>query len=246
MSTLDTELSGRKRTTAELVVDVVRSQIERGLLRRGQRLPPERELAARLGVSRPTVRSGLRTLATMGILRTRHGSGTYVTDGPPRLDVRPLRLLGALHGFQRVHVDEARRVLEVTVAGLAAGRASGHQLASMAEHVSGLFASIENATAFAVHETAFHRAMAGAGGNPILASIVEMVGRLTGEQSRSASGRSAEELRAVALAYRNIYQAIRSRDGDRARHEMRQHSLRMHTRRPSPRQAAGAASTALS
>src|SRR3954468_295797 len=102
---------GRDHTTAELVVDAVRGQIERGQLRPGQRLPPERELAARLGVSRPSVRAGLRTLATLGIVRTRHGSGSYVTDGPPRLDVRPLRMLSALHGVHRHHLAEARRVL---------------------------------------------------------------------------------------------------------------------------------------
>src|SRR3954451_4994747 len=76
MSNWGLERGGRDRTTAELVVDAVRGQIERGQLRPGQRLPPERELAARLGVSRPSVRAGLRTLATLGIVRTRHGSGS--------------------------------------------------------------------------------------------------------------------------------------------------------------------------
>src|SRR6476619_4568360 len=109
MANWGTDRGGRDRSTAELVVGVVRGQIERGQLRPGQQLPPERELAARLGVSRPSVRTGLRTLATMGIVRTRHGSGTYVTDGPPRLDVRPLRMLAALHGFKVEHLEEARR-----------------------------------------------------------------------------------------------------------------------------------------
>ena len=73
MGNWGSDREGRDRTTAELVVDAVRGQIERGQLRAGQRLPPEREFAARLGVSRPSVRTGLRTLATMGIVRTRHG-----------------------------------------------------------------------------------------------------------------------------------------------------------------------------
>ena len=128
MSNWGRDRDGRHRTTAELVVDVVRGQIERGQLRPGQRLPPERELAARLGVSRPSVRTGLRTLATLGIVRTRHGSGTYVTEGPPRLDARPLRMLSALHGFRAEHLDEARRLLEISVAGLAAERAGGEHL----------------------------------------------------------------------------------------------------------------------
>jgi GntR family transcriptional regulator, transcriptional repressor for pyruvate dehydrogenase complex len=61
---------------AELAVDHVRGQIERAELKPGDRLPPERELALQIGVSRPSVRAGLRSLAAMGIVNTRHGSGT--------------------------------------------------------------------------------------------------------------------------------------------------------------------------
>jgi len=217
---------GRDRTTAELVVDAVRGQIERGQLRSGQRLPPERELAARLGVSRPSVRTGLRTLATMGIVRTRHGSGTYVTDGPPRLDVRPLRLLSVLHGFRSEHLDDARRVLEVAVAGLAAEHAAGEHLTAMAEQLSGMFASVEDPQGFATHDARFHRAIAAAGDNPILAAIVEMVTRLFFEQSRALADRTPEDLRTLALLHRSIYHAIRSRDAERARREMGQHLRR--------------------
>jgi GntR family transcriptional regulator, transcriptional repressor for pyruvate dehydrogenase complex len=223
MSNWGSDRGGRERTTAELVVDTVRGQIERGQLRAGQRLPPERELAARLGVSRPSVRTGLRTLVTMGILRTRHGSGTFVTDGPPRLDARALHMLSALHGFRAEHLDEARRLLEVAVAGLAAERAGGEQLVPLAEHVSGMFAAVEDSKIFTAHDAAFHRAIASAAGNPILASIVEMVTRLSFEQSRGLPSRSPEELRAVALLHRNIYHAVRSRDVERARREMAQH-----------------------
>jgi len=226
MANWGTDRVGRDRSTAELVVGVVRGQIERGQLRPGQQLPPERELAARLGVSRPSVRTGLRTLATMGIVRTRHGSGTYVTDGPPRLDVRPLRMLAALHGFKVEHLEEARRLLEISVAGLAAERAGGDHLSSMAEQVSGMFASVEDPQGFAAHDARFHRAVAAAGGNPILAAVVEMITRLFFEQSRALRDRSAEDLRALALLHRSIYHAIRSRDTERARREMAQHLRR--------------------
>jgi GntR family transcriptional regulator, transcriptional repressor for pyruvate dehydrogenase complex len=242
MSTWGSDRGGRDRTTAELVVDTVRGQIERGQLRPGQRLPPERELAARLGVSRPSVRTGLRTLVTMGILRTRHGSGTYVTDGPPRLDVRALHMLSALHGFRADHLDETRRLLEVAVAGLAAERAGGDHLVPLAEHVSGMFAAIEDPTVFAAHDAAFHRAIAAAAGNPILASIVEMVTRLSFEQSRGLTSRGPEELRAVALLHRNIYHAIRTRDAERARREMAQHLPRAAQAVCAARDLAGAAS----
>ena len=111
--------------TAEIVVSHVRSLIERGELRPGDRLPPERELAVQLGVSRPSVRAGLRSLAAIGVLQTRHGAGTFITDGPPTLGSEPLSFLAALHGFTRDEMFEARRALEVGRGG-PVGRA-GHR-----------------------------------------------------------------------------------------------------------------------
>ena len=107
--------------TAEIVVQHVRALIERGELRPGDRLPPERELAVQLGVSRPSVRAGLRSLAAIGVLQTRHGAGTFITDGPPTLGSEPLSFLAALHGFTRDEMFEARRALEVGVAGPPSG-----------------------------------------------------------------------------------------------------------------------------
>jgi GntR family transcriptional repressor for pyruvate dehydrogenase complex len=68
----------------DYVVSQMREVISRGELRPGDRLPPERELALRLGVSRPSVRAGLRSLIAMGILRARQGSGSYNRRGSAR------------------------------------------------------------------------------------------------------------------------------------------------------------------
>jgi GntR family transcriptional repressor for pyruvate dehydrogenase complex len=117
-------------------------------------------------------------LSATGIVQTRHGSGTYITEGPPVLDSSPLRLLAALHGFSPEQMFEARRVLEMGVAGLAAERASSEHIAAMAEEVTGMFAAVDDASAFLMHDVRFHRAVAAASGNPILASLVEMVSTL--------------------------------------------------------------------
>ena len=146
----------------------MRALIERGELRRGDRLPAERDLAAQIGVSRPTVRAGLRALAAMGVVRSRHGSGTFIPDGPPALGSEPLSFLAALHGFTRDEMYEARRILEVGAAGLAAERATPEQTATLADEVAGLFASLENPAVFLVHDINFHRSVAAASGNPIV------------------------------------------------------------------------------
>jgi GntR family transcriptional regulator, transcriptional repressor for pyruvate dehydrogenase complex len=222
----DREIRTSDGAAAELVVDHVRGHIERGELRPGDRLPPERELAQRIGVSRPSVRAGLRSLSAMGVVQTRHGSGTYIADGPPTLDSRPLSLLAALHGFTQEQMFEARRVLEVGVAGLAAERASGDQIAAMAEEVTGMFASVEDPQAFLLHDIRFHRAVAMASGNPILASLVEMVSSLYFEQRRRTLPRG-RDLRETAVIHRNIYHAVRAHDSERARREMSMHLPRL-------------------
>src|SRR6186713_3751795 len=141
--------------STEQVVAFVRALIDRGRLRPGDRLPAERELATQIGVSRPSVRAGLHALAAMGVVRSRHGSGTYIPDGPPALGSEPLSFLAALHGFTRDEMFEARRALEVGVAGLAAERATDDQIATIAEEVTGMFASLDDAQAFLIHDIRF-------------------------------------------------------------------------------------------
>ena len=206
------------------VVSHVRDLIERGALKPGDRLPAERDLATQIGVSRPTIRAGLRTLAAMGVVRSRHGSGTYIPEGPPAFNTDALSFLAALHGFTRDEMYEARRILEVGAAGLAADRATADQIATLAEEVVSLFASLQEPRVFLVHDINFHRAVAAASGNPIVASLVEMVSALYYERRReTAAGASERDLRDAAEMHRRIYQAIRARDADTARQTMHDH-----------------------
>jgi GntR family transcriptional repressor for pyruvate dehydrogenase complex len=121
-------------SSSEEVVLHLREMIHRGELQRGDRLPPERDLAKLLGVSRPTLRAGIRSLAAHGVLQSRQGAGTFVVDndGPPSLDSSPLRLMAALHGFTSAEMFEARRSIEMAMAGLAAERATGDDMAAIA------------------------------------------------------------------------------------------------------------------
>jgi GntR family transcriptional repressor for pyruvate dehydrogenase complex len=212
--------------STEQVVTHVRTLIERGELRPGDRLPAERDLAIQIGVSRPTVRAGLRALAAMGVVRSRHGSGTYIPAGPPTLGSEPLSFLAALHGFTRDEMYEARRLLEVGASSLAAERATPEQMAAMAEEVASLFASMDNPQLFLVHDINFHRTVAAASGNPIVASLVEMVSALYYEQRRVTAERATDRnLRDAAEMHRRIYQAIRSRNAAAAREAMNAHLL---------------------
>lgn len=214
--------AGRHLAALDRVITHVRGLIERGELRPGDRLPPERELAAQIGVSRPTLRTGLRSLATMGVVRSRQGAGTFITAGPPALASEPLGLLAALHRLSRDGLFEARRVLEVGTSGLAAERARGEDLAVMSEEVTGMYASIEEPATFLRHDVQFHRAIAAASGNPVLGVFIDMLSALFYERRRE-SIQTATDLRETADAHRKIYKAIRAHTRDAAREAMDEH-----------------------
>jgi len=210
--------------SAATVVAHVRTLITRGTLGPGARLPAERQLARQVGVSRPTVRAGLRTLAALGVVRSRRGSGTYIPDGPPTLGVEALTFVASLHKFSGDDFSEARRVLEVAAAGMAAERGTPDQLATLADEVAGLFASMTERQVFLVHDINFHRGIAAASGNPIIASLVEMVSALYYERRRATAERAVDrDLHAAADAHRRIYQAVRAHDPERARQLMNDH-----------------------
>ena len=218
---VDQEQNG---TTSEGVVGRFREMIQRGELRPGDRLPPERDLSKMFGVSRPTLRAGIRSLAALGVLEARQGAGTFVVnaEGPPALDNSPLRLMAALHNFTSAEMFEARLALEMNVAGLAAERASGEQLALMSEEIAEMYASLDNPVQYLVHDMRFHQAIAAASGNRILTALMNMVATILYDVRSNTVGR-ATDLQESAEMHREVYRAIRDHSPEAARQAMLDH-----------------------
>lgn len=222
-SNLNSEKNG---TTAEEVVTRLRDMIHRGELSPGDRLPPERDLAKILGVSRPTLRAGIRSLATVGILQSRQGAGTFVAERgeSPMLDSSPLRMLSALHGFTSDEMFEARLALEMSIAGLAAERATSEQMTLMAEEIAGMYASLSEPEQYLVHDMKFHQTIAVASNNRILTSLMNMIATILFD-NRSKTVKRAKDLKQSAEQHHNIYRAMRERDPEVARRAMHDHLI---------------------
>jgi GntR family transcriptional repressor for pyruvate dehydrogenase complex len=223
------------------VVNHVRSLIENGTLQPGDQIPPERELARSLKISRASLRTGIGYLAAMGVMKIRHGVGTFVADGPPDFGKASLSWMGALHGFQTWQMFEARIILERSLAALAAERGKEEHHAAMSEEVAEMFATIETPVDYLIHDVLFHRIIAQASGNPILAAVMETVTSSMYDKRRKTVER-ATDLRESAEMHREIYRAIRARKPDEARDLMEKH-LRMAqaaqgVERPTDRKAA--------
>ncbi len=221
--TIESEKNG---TTAEEVVTRLREMIQRGELNLGDRLPPERDLAKLLGVSRPTLRAGIRSLTTVGILQSRQGAGTFVTkaEESPTLDSNPLRMMAALHGFTTDEMFEARLALEMSISAFAAERINSEQMTQMAEEVAGMYASLDEPEQYLVHDMRFHQIVAAASNNRILTSLMNMVAKILFE-SRSKTVHRALDLKDSAEQHREIYRAIRAHNPEEARQAMRNHLL---------------------
>src|SRR6266852_4902049 len=212
------DTGGHSQLTLQ-VVDHVRGLIASGALHPGDRLPPERELARELKISRSSLRAGIGFLSAMGVLKSRHGAGTFVSSGPPALDSSSLTVLGALHGFLPWQMFEARLVLESNVAALAAERATDEHIAELAEEVAEMYAALTDPHEYLIHDVRFHRTIARASGNPILGALMETITANLYEY-RSKTVVNAVDLKESAEMHREIYRAIRSHNPAQARGTM--------------------------
>jgi GntR family transcriptional repressor for pyruvate dehydrogenase complex len=204
------------------VVDYVRGLIDRGELHPGDRLPPERELARSLKISRSSLRSGIGFLSAMGVLKSRHGAGTFVSSGPAALDSQSLTVLGSLHRFLPWQMFEARLVLEANIAALAAERATDEHIAELAEEVAEMYAALGDPHEYLVHDVRFHRTIARAAGNPILGALMETIASNLYDNRRLTVD-NALDLKESAEMHREIYRAIRSHNPLQARRAMEEH-----------------------
>lgn len=162
--------------TYELVLDQIEAQILSGSLSVGDRLPPERELATMLGVSRSAIREALRVLEAQGVLRrpqvgTGPESGSIIAGTPSIGLSKLLRLHVALANFPVNDVIEARTTLERASARLAAANATAEDLARMRQSLDLMDAPEVTREQFNDLDTDFHVMLAQAAGNRLVADI---------------------------------------------------------------------------
>jgi GntR family transcriptional repressor for pyruvate dehydrogenase complex len=207
------------------VVNHIRALLENGTLQPGDKLPPERELARSLKISRASLRTGIGYLAAMGVMKVRHGVGTFVADGPAQFGKASLGLMGALHGFQTWQMFEARIILESNIAALAAERGKEEHHAALAEEVAEMYAALDSPSDYLIHDLLFHRIISQASGNPIMAALIETITSALYDKRRKTVERSID-MRESTEMHREIYRALRARKPQEARRLMEQH-LRM-------------------
>lgn len=231
---LHTPLRRSSRTLAEKAVDALAAPIRAGQLKPGDKMPTESETMQRLGVSRTVVREAISRLQASGLVETRHGIGTFVSQ-PPTDPVRvsPTSIDTAI---DTVALLEVRIALEVEAATLASQRRTPEQLAAIKEAVDRL-TKLEQADDNPIQDAidadyAFHQSIAMATGNAYFLEYLAHLGKSAIPRSRLLIDTNAHQryLHTLNQEHRLIYFAIKAQDPAAASEAARNHLFNSQSR----------------
>jgi GntR family transcriptional repressor for pyruvate dehydrogenase complex len=205
----------------EQVAEQISEWIAENGLKAGDRLPPERELAVRLGVSRATLSQALVALEVVGVVAVRHGDGTVLTD-----KAGSARITDAIraHADRLPEVIEARDALETKLAALAAQRRTGADLAAIEAALDRMEKDIDAGGRGVDGDELFHGAVTAAAYSPLLAQMMATIRQLIVEtriESLSQPGRPRDSL----AGHRKVADAIAAGDPAAAASAMHEHVM---------------------
>jgi DNA-binding FadR family transcriptional regulator len=211
---------------AESVFGALRERLLAGELKAGDRLPPERELALALGVSRPTLREALRSLAMLGFLDIRHGSGAYVRQ-PDIASVGDfLTLCMAQQPDMLDDVIQARIAIECQAIRLACEQASEADLNRIGGHLTALTQTLDDPDLGGKADFDFHSAIVKASRSPALTTLYRAISQLLmrSHVERRRLTVAAPGIRNYLVeAHREVFLSIVDRKPDEAEARLREH-----------------------
>jgi GntR family transcriptional repressor for pyruvate dehydrogenase complex len=206
----------------EQIVQQVEESIQKGQLKPGDQLPPERELAEQFGVSRTAVREAVKALREKGLVEAYPGRGTFITDGTSYTIRQSLDRMMRTGNEGFAFLAEVRQILEPEIAALATTRADDEALEAMRKQVEIMDTAKEDPDAFIEADLDFHLALAEAAANPIILSLIDSIVGLLREQRMGIFQVEGGPERGQ-YHHKKILQAVEHRDAAGAREAMKAH-----------------------
>jgi GntR family transcriptional regulator, transcriptional repressor for pyruvate dehydrogenase complex len=218
----------KKAKVYEGIVAKIKEMVEKGRFKSGDQLPVERELAEAFRVSRSSVREALRSLESQGFIESRQGDGTYIASQPVESLVSPLASVISTEKDDQMDLFEMRRMIEPDLAYLAAERATEEEIAMMEEVLTLQEKQIALGESGTDVDKDFHYILSRAAKNKAIQRITDNVIDLLAEsreQYLQVEGRPQKSI----LRHREVLDAIRARDPERAEECMREHLVDIET-----------------
>jgi GntR family transcriptional repressor for pyruvate dehydrogenase complex len=214
----------RKKRAHEDIVKQIRSLVEKGKLKQGEKLPPERELSESFKVSRATVREAIFSLEAMKLLRRRQGDGTYITAAPGEDLVKPLALSLVHEKNDLIDIFSLRNLIEPEVAQLASENAHPMDI----RHLKSILRKQEKEVSRGRNpvrtDAEFHQTLARMARNRTFERLLTAIMDLL-QKTREQYLQTEERKQSSLLGHREILAAIQRGDGRKARRAMRRHLI---------------------
>ena len=211
---------------SERVVAYFRTQLLNGSLRVGDRVPAERELARQLGVGRPLLREVVRSLTMLGLLKTRHGSGTYIAQSDFGVLTDFFTFCLSQESDVLGDVMQARMAIECQAIRLACERANDRDLADIRQWLEVLLDTLDDPEAGGHADFMFHQGIVAASHSRSLTTLYAALSTLLKEshvERRRTTYKSREIVGDLVEAHREVFLAIVGRDPDDADRRLREH-----------------------
>lgn len=210
-----------KNTVTNQVIAQVKGLLASGALQTGDRLPPERQMAEQLGVSRPSLREALRALEFSGLLAPLPNGGVCVADGGAVLD-SALQSTHLMRQFSLEKVLEARRCIEMTTVQLAACRATDEALYALSRTNEEFRHAVERDKDFVSDDMAFHLGIAEAADNEVLTAMLHSSRAMLHDFCSTVL--ACDEDRSATMSHhQRILEALQQRDPVAATERMAEH-----------------------
>ncbi len=216
----------KQKKISEEIADQLKSLIYQGQLKPGQRLPPERDLAKSLGVSRVSLREALNTLQGMGLLEIQQGNRTFVRPITTLSVYDPLVSFSKGSPANMMQVFELRKYLEVGSISLAAERADSHEIQRLDEILIEMEDDLLKNRLGARTDLNFHITLAEATHNQAYIHVMNTIYDLLQEELRVAWGsvfRRKEKRRKLFLQHKKIFYAVKEHNPKEAAQEALEH-----------------------
>jgi GntR family transcriptional repressor for pyruvate dehydrogenase complex len=213
----------RSSNASELAMESLFDLLRRGVLRPGDRLPSQRELVSRMGLSQTVVREALRSLTSIGVIDIQPGRGAFVRSVSPDMLIHPELLSLILQRETLLQALEVRKILEVEAIGLAAERATAEDLAELERILKQIERDAHSDEKPLRHAPYFHHAIAKASHNQVLANMVKSFVRLLQRGAEVIAERVPEHREREYRIHAELYEPILRRDPEEARRRMKMH-----------------------
>jgi GntR family transcriptional repressor for pyruvate dehydrogenase complex len=212
----------------EEICDQIRREVALGKLRPGDRLPPEREFAEQLGVSRTAIREAMRSLENAGLVQCYQGmgGGAFIREGNSRVLTQAVSDMVMLGQIPSSSVTEARIILTEQAIRLACERATEEDLDAIGRDIDKAeeLTLAGNFSRRGSYITEFYRLLANATHNQVVVMLVESLSELVRTQMVKVSVKPRRDFIAVR---RNVLRHLRARNAEAAAREMRKHLERL-------------------